>query len=71
MFDILVDLVLTAAVVMILYVISESLSLYEEYSEWKTSRRREFFRKKAYAEMDRSRAEKLNRQQLWRQFIQK
>ncbi len=71
MYGTMIAVALTAAVVMILYVISESLSLYEEYSERKTSRRREFFRKKAYAEMDRSRAEKLNRQQLWRQLIQK
>ena len=71
MYGTMIAVALTAAVVMILYVISESLSLYEEYSERKTSRRREFFRKKAYAEMDRSRAEKLNRQQLRRQLIQK
>ena len=71
MFGTMIAVALTAAVLMILYVISESMALYEEYSEWLTSRRREQFRKKAYADMHRCRAEKLNRQQLWRQFIQK
>lgn len=66
MYNTMITLAVLLAGLLIAYAVSESLTLYEEYCEWLTRKRREKYRAKAYKAMRERQVKQSNRENLWR-----
>jgi hypothetical protein len=66
MYNIAVTIAVMIAAFCIMYAISESRDLIEEYQEWHTERRRAEYRAKAYKAMRERQVKQSNRENLWR-----
>lgn len=66
MYNTMITLAVLLAGLLIAYAINESVILYEEYCEWLTRKRREKYRRNAYADVYRRRVKSENREALWK-----
>lgn len=68
MYNTMITAAVLLAGLLIAYAVSESLTLYEEYCEWLTRKRREKYRVPAYQDMEKRWAQRQNREELWRRY---
>ncbi len=66
MYNTMITAAVLLAGLLIACAISESITLYEEYCEWLTRKRREKYRRNAYADVYRRRLQSGNRESLWK-----
>ncbi len=66
MYNTMITVAVLLAGLLIACAVSESLTLYEEYCEWLTRKRRAKYRRNAYADVYRRRVQSGNRESLWK-----
>ena len=66
MYNTMITAAVLLAGLLIAYAVSESLTLYEEYCEWLTRKRREKYRVPAYQDMEKRWIQHVNRDELWK-----